>query len=81
MYIKSEDNNIGATGATALAEALKVNSTIITLNLRNNNIGDTGATALAEALKVNSTITDRFKFINNNIEEYRSTALYLYEII
>ncbi|KAF9176758.1 hypothetical protein BGZ50_009716 [Haplosporangium sp. Z 11] len=40
-----------------LADALKTNSTLTTLDLRNNSIGDNGAQALSEALKINSTLT------------------------
>ncbi|KAF8927272.1 hypothetical protein BGZ58_010520 [Dissophora ornata] len=44
------------SGAQALAEALKANSTLVTLFLYQNSIGCSGAQALAEALKVNSTL-------------------------
>jgi len=40
-----------------LAEALKTNTTITTLDLSYNDIGHEGAKALAEALKNNTTIT------------------------
>ena len=50
-------DNIGDSGAQALAEALKVNQSITSLALENNNIGDSGAQALAEALKDNQAIT------------------------
>jgi len=58
-------NNIGDSGATALAEAFKLNSTITEVDLRSNNIGATGATALAEAFKINSTITTVDLWENN----------------
>jgi hypothetical protein len=45
-------------GATALAEMLRHNSTIATLNLAHNRFGDEGAKSLAaEMLQHNSTIT------------------------
>ena len=47
---------IRATGATALAEAFKVNTTISGVSW-NNNIGDTGAVALEKSL-VNTTISE-----------------------
>ena len=47
------DNNIGAEGAKAIAEALKVNPVLNNLDLGYNSIGDDGAKAIAEALKVN----------------------------
>lgn len=49
--------NIGAEGAASLAESLKVNSTLTTLNLFNNGIGDMGAADVAEALLVNTALT------------------------
>ncbi|KAL0228888.1 hypothetical protein GEMRC1_013508 [Eukaryota sp. GEM-RC1] len=56
-YSYSKRNLIGPEGARALAEALKVNSTITHIKLEDNSIGPEGARALAEILKVNSTIT------------------------
>jgi hypothetical protein len=50
-------NNIGDTGAVALAEAFKMNTTISVVGLSGNNIGDTGAATLGEAFKMNTTIT------------------------
>ncbi|KAG0275391.1 hypothetical protein BGZ97_010305, partial [Linnemannia gamsii] len=49
--------SIGGKAIGRLAEALKTNSTLITLNLEGNSIGDDGAKALSEALKTNSTLT------------------------
>jgi hypothetical protein len=57
---------LGIDGAKALADALKVNSTITSINLSNNNVGVDGAKALAAALKVNSTITS-INLSNNNV--------------
>jgi Ran GTPase-activating protein (RanGAP) involved in mRNA processing and transport len=50
-------NQIGDKGTAALAEALKVNTLLTQLALRNNNIGVDGASALADALKVNTSAT------------------------
>jgi len=47
---------IGASAAAALADTLRDNSTLKTLNLRKNSIGDDGIEALAEALKFNRTL-------------------------
>ena len=54
------NNEIGAEGAAALTEALKVNCTLKELDLDGNNIGAEGSTALAEALKVNCTLTELY---------------------
>ena len=51
-------NKIGAEGAKAIAEALKVNAVVTTLFLGVNNIGVEGAKAIAEALKVNAVLTE-----------------------
>eukprot|EP00435_Cladocopium_sp_Y103_P071958 s287_g38.t2 len=52
--------NVDCRFRQALAEALKVNSSITNINLECNHIGAEGAKAraLAEALKVNTSITD-----------------------
>ena len=49
---------IGNTGATALANALKVNLSVQELCLSGNQIGNMGATALADALKVNTSVQE-----------------------
>ncbi len=41
-------NSIGAEGAIAIAEALKVNAVLTTLDLGANDIGVEGAIAIAE---------------------------------
>ena len=45
---------IGDDGASAIADALKTNATLVRLYLNNNCIGDDGANALADALRVNT---------------------------
>jgi hypothetical protein len=50
-------NSIKEKEVGILAEALKTNSTLTTLNLYKSSIGSDGAKALAEALKTNSTLT------------------------
>eukprot|EP00435_Cladocopium_sp_Y103_P019087 s843_g4.t1 len=42
-------------GAKALAEALKMNTSVANINLEHNKIGSEGAEALAEALKINQS--------------------------
>jgi Ran GTPase-activating protein (RanGAP) involved in mRNA processing and transport len=43
-------------GASAIAEALKVNSSLQVLSVSSNNIGDSGAVAIARALCQNSML-------------------------
>ena len=47
---------LGADGAWAIAEALRVNSTLHTLYLNDNSVGADGAREIAAALRVNSTL-------------------------
>jgi len=52
-------NEIDYKGVSALAEALKVNTSLRFLNLNDNlKIGNTGAHALYDALKTNTTLTN-----------------------
>jgi len=51
-------NEIEDTGAVALADALKTNTSVTTIILSNNNIGDAGAAALADTLKTNISVTE-----------------------
>ncbi|KAG0255402.1 hypothetical protein BGZ95_005767, partial [Linnemannia exigua] len=48
---------LGKKEYRVLAETLKTNSTLTSLNLKKSKIEDNGAKALAEALKTNSTLT------------------------
>jgi hypothetical protein len=51
-------NKIGPEGASALGEALKSGTAVVTtLFLNSNNIGNEGAIVIAEALKVNAVVT------------------------
>jgi len=51
-------NNIGASGAASLSDAIKVNTVLTNLDLRFNNIGDSGAASLSDAITVNSVLTN-----------------------
>ena len=53
----SGSNRMGEGGGRAIAEALRVNTTVTSLNLCGNDIGERGVQAIAEALRVNSTVT------------------------
>jgi Leucine Rich repeat len=68
------NNSIGDAGASALAEALKVNKTLTELVVYRNIIGDAGASALAEALKVNKTLTE-LNVYGNSIGAAGASAL------
>ena len=59
-------NKIGAEGAKAIGEALKVNTSLTEISLGGNNIGDEGGKAIREALKVNTSLT-KIVLHDNNI--------------
>ena len=67
-------NQIGADGAIAIVEALKVNAVVTTLFLSNNSIGDEDAKAIAEALKVNAVLTKLY-LRNNNLGDAGEKAV------
>jgi hypothetical protein len=50
--------HLGFDGAESLAEALKVNNKLTTLQLEGNGIDSDGAIAIADALKINTSLTD-----------------------
>ena len=52
----SDDVNIGAEGAKYIAEALKVNKTLTSVDLSLNYIDDEGGKAIADALDANKTL-------------------------
>ena len=54
-----EWNNIGLMdiGIEFLAESLKLNTTVNSLDLRNNRIGPQGAESIARMLKTNTALT------------------------
>eukprot|EP00043_Microstomoeca_roanoka_P020574 m.251435 g.251435 ORF g.251435 m.251435 type:complete len:1015 (-) comp17184_c2_seq10:447-3491(-) len=61
-------DKIGDTGCRALADALKSNTTLTSLDLSCNKIEDTGCHALAEALESNTTLTT-LNLSGNEIED------------
>ena len=67
-------NGLGTGDCTALAEAIKHNSTITQLDLRYNRLGTGDCTALAEAIKHNSTIT-QLDLSDNEVGTGDCTAL------
>ena len=66
--------NIGATKATALGRALRLNTSLKELNLTRSMIGDDGATALGVALQHNTALMVLMLF-GNNIGVEGATAL------
>ncbi|KJE90509.1 hypothetical protein CAOG_01819 [Capsaspora owczarzaki ATCC 30864] len=52
------DNQVGVDGALAIAEAIKVNTSLTELSLVKIDLGDAGARAIAEAIRVNRTLTE-----------------------
>ena len=67
-------SKIGAEGALAIAEALKVNAVLTLLRFDDDNIGVDGAKAIAEALKVNAVLTTLY-ITNNNIGDEGAIAI------
>ena len=58
----------------ALAEALRLNSTLKSLYLGNNGLGEGGGRALAETLRLNSTLTS-LDLGDNDLREEVQSAL------
>jgi Ran GTPase-activating protein (RanGAP) involved in mRNA processing and transport len=73
LNIESSDLSILAS-ATALGNALRVNSALQELYLYGSSLGDDGACALAEGLRLNSMLR-KLDIRNNEIEERGATAL------
>jgi hypothetical protein len=66
--------DIGDSGAAAIAEALKLNTILQRLDIKNNQVGDSGAAAIAEALKLNATL-QHFSLYSNRIGDSGATAI------
>lgn len=58
-------HSLDAEAAEALADVLKNNDTVVSLDLSKNNIGDKGVQALAELLKNNKTLEELILSRNN----------------
>jgi Ran GTPase-activating protein (RanGAP) involved in mRNA processing and transport len=72
--INLRDKTIENVEAIALAEALKVNTTLTELYLSGNKIEPAGAQAIAGALEVNTALTE-LKIANSNIGDVGAQAL------
>ncbi|KAL0239373.1 hypothetical protein GEMRC1_009481 [Eukaryota sp. GEM-RC1] len=68
------NNSIVPEGAIAIAEALKVNSSVSHIHVSYNSIGNEGAIAIAEALKVNSSVSTIYLY-NNSIGNEGAIAI------
>ena len=71
-------DKIGAEGAKAIGEALKVNTSLTRINLWDNNIGDEGGKAIGEALKVNTSRIEIFLGCNKIGDEVAETIFEVY---
>ena len=58
-------NRIGDSGATQLADCLRVNATLTSLSLYQSDLGDAGAAQLVECLRVNTALTCLYLGDNN----------------
>lgn len=54
--LELHSNQLGATGASALANALKHNHSVRALNFNDNDLCDEGAEAVASMLAVNTSV-------------------------
>ncbi|RLN48328.1 hypothetical protein BBJ28_00008921, partial [Nothophytophthora sp. Chile5] len=57
LQIRQEPNKVGARGSIAVFQALRVNTTLVSLCLEHAAIDDSAMSALAAALSVNATLT------------------------
>ena len=61
--IQVHNYGLGSAGTLALSQALKMNLTVVKLDLSGNEIGSQGAKHLARMFEENSTITDLVNII------------------
>ena len=73
-FSRSKGNNVGPDGAKALAELLKINSTLKKISLDSNQINAEGAIFLADAIKSNTSLIE-LALTNNNIGSNGAKAL------
>jgi len=67
-------NKFGSQGATAIAQALKINENLCSMGLMMNKLGRQGATDIAEALIANRTLTS-IDLRQNQLDETDVDAL------
>jgi hypothetical protein len=68
-------NHVGSECAITIGNALKLNSTLTTLNLCDANIGPIGVSSLGDALKLNS-ILRTLNLSGNNIHSKEGSKWY-----
>ena len=79
--LRLQSCGLGEGGGRALAETLRLNSTLKSLDLGYNGLGEGGGRALAEALRLNTSLTSlklkmiSFIFNNNDLREEVQSAL------
>jgi hypothetical protein len=59
-YLEIDENEIDSRGIEKLKDALKFNSSLVSLNLLENNLGNDGAKIIGECLKHNSSLQNIF---------------------
>eukprot|EP00750_Incisomonas_marina_P018805 INCI3146.3.p3 GENE.INCI3146.3~~INCI3146.3.p3 ORF type:complete len:151 (-),score=35.75 INCI3146.3:1015-1467(-) len=69
-----DGNGITCKGMSHIAEGLKVNRKLKSLELDYNSVGDEGAAALAEVLKVNDVLVEVY-LTHNNITDKGAMAI------
>jgi Leucine Rich repeat len=60
-FLNISHNQIGNNGAISIAKALKVNSSLISLDLSYNQIGNNGKMSIADAMASNLTLVSLIK--------------------
>jgi len=77
QHLRLSYNSVGNQGAVALADAIRVNQSLLTLTLKNNSINDEGLLAMKRALEVNNTLQSLQLFGN----EFYATGSQFHDLI
>lgn len=73
LEVDLSDNNLGDSGAAAMAGMLKENGTLVSLNLSGNHFSDRSAEHLGSALLANATL-QHLDLSYNTLGERAGTA-------
>ena len=68
-------NGLGEGGGRAIAETLRLNTTVTSLALYYNGLGEVGGRALAEALRLNTSVASLDLSGFNDLKEEVQSAL------